>query len=129
MKKITAEIAHFLSERNWDKPMPGDVAKSICIEAAELLEAFQWGSIDRQSLTKNRRLFVQVRHELADVFIYGFVLAVSLGIEPEQIIREKLVQVRRKYPAHLMRDRAPEVNAAYRSIKYIYRGRHENKKL
>lgn len=121
MEKITTEIARFLSDRNWDKPLPGDVAKSICIESAELLEAFQWGNIDTPKLTKNKKLFRQVQHELADVFIYGFVLALSLGLDPEKIIRAKLARVRRKYPARLMRSHVPQHNTAYHSIKASYR--------
>lgn len=121
MKKIASEIAAFLSARNWDAPLPGDVAKSICIESAELLEAFQWGSIDVRGLTKNKALFKQVQYELADVFIYGFVLALSLGLDPEKIIRAKLSCVRKKYPARLMRSQSPQHNAAYRSIKQAYR--------
>jgi len=52
MKHLASEIKRFLEERGWDKLRPSDLAKSISIEAAELLEIFQWTSMDIEE-TKN----------------------------------------------------------------------------
>ncbi len=120
-KKLESEILFFLRERNWHKPFPVDVAKSICIEAAELLELFQWGAVSIAQVRRDKKLLALVQKELADVFIYGLVMAVSLQLETKGIIREKLEHVRRKYPAKLMRAAGPERNVAYHTIKAGYR--------
>ncbi len=121
MGKIESEITSFLKARNWDKPLPGDIAKSICIEAAELLELFQWGVVSTSKLKANAKLFAQVRKELADVLIYGIVMTVSLGLDVHSVVDEKLRLVKKKYPARLMRSVPPAQNRLYRSIKEKHR--------
>lgn len=80
----------FVSEREWSQfHTPANLAKSVSIEAAELLECFQWSEeadIDR------------VKEELADVLTYCYMLADKLGTEPEVLIFEKLDQTKAKYP-------------------------------
>ncbi len=69
MHDLEREVAAYLTERGWTDMTPADIAKSISIEAAELLELFQW---DNQNIadTKADDLRMQkIRHELADVFI------------------------------------------------------------
>ena len=80
----------FRDERDWGQfHTPENLAKSISIEAAELLECFQWGgSIDR----------AEVQAELADVLTYCLYLADELGLDPVVIVREKLEVTRVKYP-------------------------------
>lgn len=80
----------FVAEREWKQfHSPENLAKSISIEAAELLELFQWGpSSDPDAL----------RHELADVLTYCLLLADSIGVDPAEIVREKLEITRAKYP-------------------------------
>lgn len=101
MKKALEEIRRFNRERDWEQfHTPENLAKSICIEAAELLECFQWNNdFDRQ----------EVKEELADVFSYCLQMADVLGFEPEQIVLEKLEKTRRKYPV----DKAKGVSTKY----------------
>ena len=90
-KEVREKLAAFAAERNWEQfHTPENLAKSISIEAAELLECYQWGSeaADQQ----------HVRHELADVLTYCLHLAARIGADPEQIILEKLEITRKKYP-------------------------------
>jgi NTP pyrophosphatase (non-canonical NTP hydrolase) len=108
MKNIETEICKFLAERGWDKLRPSDLAKSICIEAAELLEIFQWTSVDIKETKQDPKRMEEIKKELADVFIYAFEMAVLLGIDSEKIIKEKLEQVKKKYPAELMRKNAKD---------------------
>jgi NTP pyrophosphatase (non-canonical NTP hydrolase) len=80
----------FVSERDWSQfHTPSNLAKSISIEAAELLECFQWS--DQADVTR-------IKEELADVLTYCFLMAESLGVGPEELILEKLEQTRAKYP-------------------------------
>lgn len=118
MKNIEAEIYKFLAERGWNKLRPSDLAKSICIEAAELLEIFQWTSVDIKEVKKDLKRMEEIKKELADVFIYAFEMAVLLGIDSEKIIKEKIERVKKKYPAELMRKNAKEGSGSGGDPKY-----------
>jgi len=98
MKSIQSTIAEYLTERNWQDMKPSDLAKSISIEAAELLELFQWRDMTADEVHADTEHFEKVRQELADVFIYCLDMAVILDVDAETIIREKLELVKRKYP-------------------------------
>jgi len=131
MKNIESEIHKYLVERGWDKLRPSDLAKSICIEAAELLEVFQWVSLSIEEVKQDSKKMEEIKKELADVFIYAFDMAVLLGIDTEKIIKEKLDKVKKKYPAELMRKNVKEDSGSgadpeYLKIKSSYR---KNKNL
>ena len=90
MEKVQNEIKLFNEERDWDQfHSPENLAKSIAIEAGELLECFQWNNNYDKS---------EVCDELADVFSYCFQMADKLGVDPEEIILNKLEKTRKKYP-------------------------------
>lgn len=101
MKKIESEIHTYLKERNWDHQRPSDIAKSISIEAAELLEVFQWTSMSIEETKADKKIMEELKKELADVFIYAFDMVVLLGLDTEKIVLEKLAEVKKKYPASL----------------------------
>ena len=90
MEKAVKEIIEFNRERDWDQfHSPENLAKSIAIEAGELLECFQWdANFDKQ----------QVCDELADVVNYCIVMADRLGVDLEDIVLNKLEKNRQKYP-------------------------------
>jgi NTP pyrophosphatase (non-canonical NTP hydrolase) len=91
MKKLLEEIIKFRDERGWRKhDTPSALAKSIIIEAAELLENYQWE--DTNPNLEN------VEEELADVLIYALAMCSDLGLDPEDIIKKKLVKNEVKYP-------------------------------
>lgn len=91
MKKVVDAIRQFNIERDWDQfHSPSNLAKSIVIESAELLECFQWN--DDYDLNN-------VCEELADVMNYCIMLADRLGVDLEEIILAKLEKNREKYPA------------------------------
>lgn len=90
MKKLTDKIKQFSEERDWLKfNTPENVAKSISIEAAELLECYQWNS--------NANID-EVKEELADVLNYSLLMCSQLGLDPEQIVLDKMEKTRLKYP-------------------------------
>ena len=92
MKSIVKSIIDFRNERGWEtNDKPENLAKSIIIEAAELLENYQWGS-DHADLEN-------VKEEIADVIIYAVAMAYDLGFDIEDIILEKLKKNEVKYPA------------------------------
>jgi len=91
MKKLLQNIIQYRDERGWrDHDTPEALAKSIIIEAAELLENYQWP--DQIPNEEN------VKEELADVLIYALAMASDLGYDPETIILEKMVKNNKKYP-------------------------------
>jgi len=94
-------MAAFVAERDWAKfHTPENLAKSIAIEAGELLECFQWNADADPA---------RVRDELADVLTYCLLLADKLGLDPDQIVLDKLALTREKYPV----DKARGSSAKY----------------
>ena len=98
MKTLQEEIREYLKKRAWDKNEPVDLAKSIIIEGAELLELFQWGNKNRKQVMSDREFMDNLKGELADVLIYSYGLAISLNLEVDEIVRNKLDFVEKKYP-------------------------------
>lgn len=90
-----AELKAFVAERDWAQfHSPENLAKSVSIEAGELLECFQWGSGADPS---------RVTDELADVLTYCLLLADALGVEPGAVVLDKLAKTREKYPVNKSR--------------------------
>ena len=92
MTKETIErIRKFTEDREWDKfHSPSNLAKSIVIEAAELLECFQWSDEEYD--------LQHVKEELADVMVYCQNLLDKLGLDADEIINMKMTQNEAKYP-------------------------------
>ena len=102
-KAVRDEIAVFVAERDWAQfHSPENLAKSIAIEAGELLECFQWNADADEA---------RVREELADVLTYCLLLAERIGADPEQIILDKLAVTREKYPVDKARGRSAKYDA------------------
>ena len=104
MEELMKEIDEFNKERDWDQfHSEENLAKSISIEAGELLECFQWNSnYDKE----------EVCEELADVFTYCLQMAMKLEVNPEDIIRQKLEKTKKKYPV----DKAKGVSTKYNKL-------------
>lgn len=95
LEEIAKEIEVFRTEREWKQfHNEKDLAISISLEAAELLELFQW----KTSIEVTNNNLKSLKEELADIFIYGFMLANNLDVDISEIIREKLEMNRKKYP-------------------------------
>lgn len=97
MKKSTYDkLMKFRDDRDWSQFHTGEnLAKSICIEAAELLEVFQWSDKEK-SIEK-------IKEELADVFMYATLLADRYHLDIDEIMLEKLKRNEEKYPADLVK--------------------------
>ena len=93
--ELQKRIAAFRDARNWKQfHEPKDLAISITLEAAELLEVFQWSGSDTSANGKEDK----IKEELADVMMYCFLLADRLDLDIPAIISGKLALNERKYP-------------------------------
>ena len=104
MKQETIDrIRKFTEDRDWDQShSPANLAKSIVIEAAELLECFQWNDevYDLQ----------HVKEEIADVMVYCQNLLDKLGLDADEIINMKMAQNEAKYPVEKAKGSAAKYN-------------------
>lgn len=96
------KVLAFRDERDWKQyHTPKDLAISLSLEAAELLEVFQWSGSD----TECRERLSEMREELADVLMYAILLSDRLGLDLDEIILEKLRRNEEKYPVEKARGR------------------------
>ena len=104
MKKETIErIRKFTTDRDWDQfHSPANLAKSISIEANELLECFQW---DEDHYDIN-----EVKQELADVLVYCRNMLDKLELDEDEIVNAKMEQNERKYPIDKSKGKANKYN-------------------
>ncbi|MDD2496000.1 MAG: nucleotide pyrophosphohydrolase [Tissierellia bacterium] len=102
MYEAKKQIKEFNEERDWDQfHSPENLAKSISIEAGELLECFQWNSnYDKQ----------EVCDELADVVNYCILLSDKLNVDLETIVLDKLEKTRKKYPIEKAKGKSDKYN-------------------
>ena len=100
MKQETIDrIRKFSSDRDWEQyHTPANLAKSISIEANELLECFQWSETDYD--------LQQVKDELADVIVYCRNMLDELGLDEDEIVNEKMTKNEAKYPVELAKGSA-----------------------
>ena len=100
MKQETINrIRKFTADREWEQyHTPANLAKSISIEAGELLECFQWSDTDYD--------IEHVKEELADVMVYCRNLLDELGLDEDEIINTKMTQNEAKYPVDKARGSA-----------------------
>ena len=90
-EETVKRILRFTEERDWDQfHSPANLAKSIVIEAAELLECFQWSDTDFKP--------DDVKDELADVLVYCIDMLDKLGLNADEIINAKMDKNEAKYP-------------------------------
>lgn len=98
MRELQEKIEMFNQERDWDQfHSPENLAKSISIEAGELLECFQWD---------NNYDIEEVKEELADVLNYCIQMATKLGVDPKQIVLDKMKKTAKKYPVDKSRGKS-----------------------
>lgn len=102
LDELIKRIDNFNKDRNWDQfHTPSNLAKSISIEASELLECYQWSdtNVDDEA----------VKEELADVLNYCIQLAMRLDLDIIEIINKKMDKNEKKYPV----DKAKGVSTKY----------------
>jgi dCTP diphosphatase len=114
LQELKDMVVQFREERGWGKHhTPRNLAASIAIEAAELLEHFQWGDYsdgDKQA----------VADELGDILAYCFNLAATLDIDVTTAYVDKMERVKQKYPVEIFNPEHDDKDA-YHRIKQTYR--------
>ena len=97
------QVLKFRDDRNWKQfHNPKDLALSICLEAAELLEVFQWSGSDTVCEEKKDK----IREELADVLNYCVLMADACNLDMDEIVQEKIKRNNQKYPVDKAKDSA-----------------------
>lgn len=119
LQELKELVIQMREERNWNKHFtPKNTATSIAIEAAELLEHYQWDLLikeDREAIAS----------ELADILIFCFHFATLYDFDIATIFKAKLEKAKQKYPAELFQDR--DGLEDYHRIKKQYRKGRETK--
>ena len=107
VQQLRALVADFVAQRDWEKfHAPKNLAMSLAIEAAELMEHFQWIDVaESRAMADDPQQRAAVGEELADVLCYALALANALGIDIAQAIGDKMAKNRAKYPADEFRGR------------------------
>ena len=109
LAELRTKINAFVQERDWNQfHAPKNLAMAMIVEAAELVEHFQWDTLEEShELTREKR--EQVSHELADTFIYLLRIAEVLEIDLIEAANTKIVLNAKKYPV----EKAKGSNAKY----------------
>jgi NTP pyrophosphatase (non-canonical NTP hydrolase) len=103
-------VIRFRDDRDWRQfHTPKDLAISMSLEAAELLELFQWSGTDLECAGNRNKL----KEELADILSYCILMADVCGLDLDEIMNEKITQNEAKYPVEKARGNA----AKYTELK------------
>jgi NTP pyrophosphatase (non-canonical NTP hydrolase) len=103
MDELIRRVIKFNKDRNWDQfHHPANLAKSISIEASELLENYQWSNnaVDDENVIE----------ELADVMLYCVQMSVALNVDLEEIMNKKMDKNEKKYPVELAYNNSKKYN-------------------
>jgi NTP pyrophosphatase (non-canonical NTP hydrolase) len=100
-------VAQFVAARDWQQfHSPKNLSMSLAIEAAELMEHFQWLSTEHsREVIREPEKLAEVGEELADVLCYALALANELGLDVSTAIQRKMAKNEQKYPAEEYRGR------------------------
>ena len=102
MDELTEKIRKFAEDRDWLQfNTPENLAKSISIEAGELLECFQWNNEYNKD---------ELKYEIADVMNYCILLCSQIGVDPKEIILEKMEISAKKYPIEKSKGKSTKYN-------------------
>lgn len=102
-KETIDRIRKFTSDRDWEQfHSPENLAKSISIEAAELLECFQWSGTEYD--------LEHVKEELADVLVYCRNMLDTLGLDEDEIVNSKMEKNEKKYPVEKAKGKSDKYN-------------------
>lgn len=100
-------ILKFRDDRDWKQfHNPKDLAISLSLEAAELLEVFQWSGTDVVCADKKDK----IAEELADVLVYCTLMADACGLDMDEIVQKKMEQNNKKYPVEKAKGKSDKYN-------------------
>ncbi|MCK4622530.1 MAG: nucleotide pyrophosphohydrolase [Desulfuromonadales bacterium] len=106
LQDLKAQMATFVRERDWEQfHSPKNLSMSIAIEAAEMMEHFQWLTVE-QSRQLDDAACAEIGEELADILLYSLSMANILQLDLTATVLAKMEKNRRKYPADKVRGKA-----------------------
>ncbi len=101
LQQLNKKIRQFVDDRDWEQfHSPKNLAMALSVEAAELVEIFQWMT-EKDSSNLNETDKARAAEEIADVLVYLLRISEKLDIDPLQAAESKLIKNCKKYPAHL----------------------------
>jgi len=100
LDNLIKKIKEFNKARGWT-PVSSDIAKSVVIEASELLEHFQWDESDKNIKGTQPKDWEKVGEEVADVFWYLATFCHSVNINLEEAVKDKISKNKKKYPVKM----------------------------
>ena len=108
IKELKSAIARFIKDRDWEKyHSPKNLSMSIAIEASELMELFQWLTIEEShKLLKDKKKLEEIKDELADIALYALEFCNLFNIDLSSAILKKLQKNAKKYPAKVVKGKA-----------------------
>lgn len=102
LKQMTDKLVDFRDRRDWSQfHTPKNLALSLCIEAAELMECFQWKTDEEVNEYINSEERIKLQEEIADVASYLLLLCNETGIDLYDALKDKIEKNGRKYPVEL----------------------------
>ena len=112
--ELRETVERFVAERDWHQfHSPKNLAMALCIEAAELMEHFQWVTPDASRAVRDQpQEKLAVGEEMADVLCYLLAMANELNIDLSNAIREKMGKNAEKYPVEEYRGRYGQEDAS-----------------
>jgi len=103
LRQLREKMAEFVRERDWDQfHTPKNLSMSIAIEAAELMEHFQWLTVEQSKNLADDAL-ADIGEELADIVIYSLSMANFLNLDLSETVLAKMEKNRQKYPKDKVR--------------------------
>lgn len=106
LQELKEKMAAFVRERDWEQfHSPKNLSMSIAIEAAELMEHFQWLTLE-ESKSLSPEALADIGEELADIVLYSLSLANALNLDLSQTVLAKMEKNVRKYPSDKVRGKA-----------------------
>ena len=106
MDALLKKIHDFRNDRDWDQyHSPKNLAMALMVEAAELVEHFQWLTQDQSRKPSDKQL-ASIKDEIGDVMIYLANLSEKLGIDPLKAAHEKIEKNKLKYPVDMVKGKA-----------------------
>ena len=108
IKYLKQKLARFVKDRDWKQfHSPKNLSMSIAIEAAELMEMFQWSTIEEShAVLKDKKKLEAIKDELADVALFVMEFCNMFDIDLSSAILKKLKKNAQKYPAALVRGKS-----------------------
>ncbi len=107
LQAIREVVREFVRERNWQQfHAPKNLAMALAVEAAELMEHFQWLSVEEsRAVVQSPEKLQAIGEEIADVFCYTLALVNELELDLSEIFTQKMARNRAKYPVAEFRGR------------------------